>query len=177
MSILTLTTSEQRALAQQLHATDDARIYRRTLALLQLARGQPIVEVARTLQVGRRSVARWLANYRKARKPQSLCDRPGRGRPRLLSADDRTFLDQCLSTTPAGWGYPVARWTVPLLQAHLLTQGRRTCSSDTLRRYLDELDWVWKRPRYMLEPDPEREKKTPYPNSPQASGASYPRAL
>jgi hypothetical protein len=32
------------------------------------------------------------------------------------------------------------------------------CADDTLRRYLDELDESWKRPRYVLEPDPEREK-------------------
>jgi len=32
-------------------------------------------------------------------------------------------------------------------------------SSDTIRRRLHELDYVWKRPRYVLALDPEREKK------------------
>ena len=177
MSILTLTQLQQRALAQQLHATADARVYRRTLALLQVAHGRPVVEVAGLLRVGRRSVQRWLAAYRQARRPQSLADRPGRGRPLLFSAEDLAFLEHSLRHTPRHWGYLPGRWTIPLLQQHLAGRGLPACSSDTLRRYLDAHDWVWKRPRYVLEPDPEKEKKKPHPSSAQTHRAAHPRAF
>ena len=53
--------------------------------------------------------------------------------------------------------------TVPLLQAHLQRCGGRRLSEDTIRRQLDRLGYVWKRFRYVLPPDPEREKKTRHP--------------
>jgi transposase len=37
----------------------------------------------------------------------------------------------------------------------------QTYSRSTLWRALRSLDDIWKRPRYVLAPDPEREKKTP----------------
>jgi transposase len=177
MSILRLSVAARQALEYQLRATHDARVYRRTLAILQIADGRPCQVVAQELHVSPRSVQLWLVTYRHTRQPQSLVDRPGRGRPRLFSAEDLAILEQCLTHAPPHWGYPARGWTVPLLQQHLLGCGLPACSPDTLRRCLDACDSVWKRPRYVLEPDPEKEKKTPHPSSTQADRAAHPRAF
>jgi hypothetical protein len=60
------------------------------------------------------------------------------------------------------FGHLATGWTVPLLQ-QVLAQGRPepALSEDTIRRRLHERGYVWKRFRYVLSPDPQREKKTP----------------
>jgi transposase len=47
-----------------------------------------------------------------------------------------------------------------LLRDILATRIGMHVSDATLRRALHRLDHAWKRPRYVLQPDPEREKKT-----------------
>ena len=54
-------------------------------------------------------------------------------------------------------------WTVPLLRAYFHDQADCWLSEDTIRRQLQRLGYVWKRYRYVLPPDPEREKKTRHP--------------
>jgi hypothetical protein len=74
-------------------------------------------------------------------------------------------------------GYVGTGWTVPLLQQWLADErpGPRL-SAATLRRRLRERDYVWKRFRYVLRPDPQREKKTPHPPPNSGLGPPY-RAL
>ena len=73
-----------------------------------------------------------------------------------------------LARCPKDFGYVATGWTVPLLQ-QVLAQGRPepVLSADTIRRGLHERGYVWKRFRYVLTADPQREKKTPVvpPNS------------
>jgi transposase len=61
MDSLILTPWQRRHLERQLKTTPDARLYRRTLAVLEVDRGKPIAEVARTLGVTPRSVYSWIA--------------------------------------------------------------------------------------------------------------------
>jgi transposase len=177
MSDLRLHRQERRALEQQLHCTHDARVYRRAMALLQVADGEPVGEVAEGLHTTRRSVHRWLAAYRALPTPQALADRPGRGRPRRFTAEDLAVVEECLKEPPSALGYWANDWTVPLLSEHLNRQGLPSCSPRTLYRQLDALDEAWKRPRHVLPPDPEKEKKTPDPNQTHASAAPLYRAV
>jgi hypothetical protein len=75
-----------------------------------------------------------------------------------------------LAVSPRELGYVSANWTVPLVQEVLQVCSSKRFSDDTIRRELREMDYAWKRPRYVLVPDPEREKKTS--NSPQNQGSS-----
>jgi hypothetical protein len=56
-------------------------------------------------------------------------------------------------------GYFAVNWTVPLLRDPLVMCTSQRFSDHTIRRGLRQLNYVWKRPRYVLAPDPEREKK------------------
>src|SRR3954454_1727874 len=173
MDTLTLTFWQRRRLEGQLRSTHDARVYRRTLALLEVASGQPVASVAERLRVTPRAVYHWLAAYAADPDPAVLADGERCGRPPLLSGPQRHLLQDLLAGSPQALGYPDTVWTVALLQQHLRQHTGLRPSADTLRRELQRLRYSWKRPRYRLEPDPEaRGKKETYPQAYQALATS-----
>jgi transposase len=163
MSELKLTRWQRLRLQRQLKRTQDARVYRRTLAILDYDRGAPVSGVARRLGVTRQSVYNWIAAYVQAPEPQALAGGSRSGRPSLWAEDVRAVFQALLEQTPDQLGYFAVNWTVPLFQDALAEHTGRRPSDDTIRRELDRLGYVWKRSRYVLGPDPEREKKTPHP--------------
>lgn len=158
--MIRLSPNERWRLEEQLQRTADARQCRRVWGLLELADGQDAREVAEALDIDRRTLQRWQQVYELDRHPASLIDRPGRGRKPLLEPEDRSLVETLLSESPQALGYRATQWTVPLLRQHLCCCGLPSCSKSTLRRELHALGLVWKRPRYVLSPDPEKEKKT-----------------
>jgi transposase len=173
MDTQTLTFWQQRHLEQQLRSAPDARVFRRTLAILEVAAGEPVPAVARLLRVSPRAVYHWLAAYAADRSPASLVDADRPGRPTLLSDWERALLRELLAGSPQDHGYPATVWTVPLLQQHLLQHAGLRLSEDTIRREIHRLNYSWKRPRYRLQPDPEAGgKKAAYPQPSEAAAAS-----
>jgi transposase len=173
MGTLLLTTWQRRRLERQLRGTHDARVYRRTLAVLEVAHGEPVSAVARRLRVTPRVVYYWVEAYARGHDPDALRDRGRSGRPRLLAREDRAQLLELLRQSPPDLGYFATEWTVPLLQGHLARRTGRRLSEDTLRRELHRLDYSWKRPRYALDPDPAlRGKKEAHPPADQAVAAA-----
>jgi transposase len=172
-----LTAAQRRRLERELARTRDAALFRRTLALLEVDAGCPIGEVAQRLRVDRRSVQRWIARYRRQTDFETLRHQPGQGRPRRWDPALEARLELALSQRPLDFGYVGTGWTVPLLQQWLADDkpGQRL-SAATIRRRLRERDYAWKRFRYVLNPDPQREKKTPDPPSDSGLGAAH-RAL
>jgi transposase len=158
----TVTEGQRHRLEQQLRRTADARVYRRTLALLEVSQGIPIAEVARTLGVSRQSVYNWLENYGRTHDPAALQEAVHPGRPKLWTTDLELLLHSLMTMSPDQRGYFATNWTVPLLQEELKHCGGAQVSDDTIRRELSRLGYVWKRSRYVLQPDPEEEKKTPH---------------
>jgi transposase len=102
----------------------------------------------------------WVEGYAQRHDATDLRleDRPGR--PTLWTEEARALLQQLLASTPTDRGYYAVNWTVPLLQEELRHGTGNRFSDDTIRRELRRLGYVWKRPRYLLDPDPELEKKT-----------------
>jgi transposase len=152
---LALTYWQRRHLERQPRSTRDARVYRRTLAVLEVARGDPVAAVARRLRVTPRAVYHWVATYGRDHAPDALADRDRPGRPRLPTPSDRERLRDLLGRSPQEVGYFAARWAVPSLREHLTRRTGRPLSDDTLRRELQRLRYTWKRSRYTLDPDPE----------------------
>src|SRR5207253_4053474 len=109
--------------------------------------------------VTRQTVHNWLDAYRRWPDPRTLADAPRAGRPSVWTADLRQLLRLALRRRPGDWGYPALHWTAPLLLGFLATQGGTDLSDASLRRELHALHYVWKRFRYVLDPDPERAKK------------------
>jgi transposase len=155
MSQLNLTSGQRRRLQRQLGETQDVSLYRRTLAVLEFEHGRSAADIARMLGMTRQSVSNWVAAYRRACDPSALEDHPGRGRLPLLDEEDDHLLQALLARSPQDLGYPHNNWTVPLLQEVLQHALGYLVSDDTIRRVLHRLHYVFKRPRYVLEPDPE----------------------
>ena len=158
-----LTPSQRRRVSARLRATDDARYGRRLLAILALDEGDPVSDVAERLGVTRQTVYNWARAFEAGGGATALEDRYGGGRPSLWTAELEALLLAALQQRPDQLGYPGPNWTIPLLQEHLQRCGGQRLSDDTIRRQMRRLDYVWKRSRYVLPPDPEREKKTRHP--------------
>lgn len=172
MSRSSLTSAQRRRLRRQLHHTHDARLYRRTLAILEVSRGQPVAQVAQSLGVTQRSIYYWIERYRETSVPTALVDIERSGRPSLWTEDLMVLLRTLLvDHTPDQLGYSAVEWTATLLQEHLEHCAGQRLSETTIRRGLHGLGYVWKRSRYVLAPDPELEKKTPHPPSNPGSAA------
>jgi transposase len=175
MDPMHLTFGQRRRLHHQLKATHDARLYRRTLAVLEVSRGRPVPEIARALGVNPRRVYYWVEAYTQAQDPTALRDRDRSGRPSRWTEEHRDLLRELFQRSPQELGSYAVDWTVPLRQEHLEHQSGQWLSDDTIRRELQRQGYVWKRSRYVLDPDPEREKKTPYPQaSPPLAAAQCP---
>jgi transposase len=160
MSRLKLKHGQRRRLRRQLKSTSDARTYRRTLAVLELDRGRSAADIAAMLGVSRQSVHNWAAAFVREPDPSTLRDQDRSGRPALLAEQTDDLLPSLMGQSPQDLGYPHTDWTVPLLQQELEKDLGLRPSDETVRRGLRRLGYVWKRPRYVLDPDPEREKKT-----------------
>ena len=158
MSRLNLTTWQRRRLRRELTETLRLRFHRRALALLEFDRGKPVADIARMLRVSRQSVYNWIGAYCDAHDPADLVDAAQVGRPRLLDEDGAVLLRLLLDFSPQDFGYFATNWTVPLLQEHLQHTTGQHLLDDTIRRGLHRLGYEWKRPGYVLAPDPEREK-------------------
>src|SRR6476661_6583507 len=156
-----LSAGGRRQLVALLRRTSDVRQYRRTLAILEFGSGKTVAEIAHMLQTSRQSVYNWIEHFRCTRTTHGLVDAPRSGRPPCWGEEAEALLQNLLQGSPQLQGYWATQWTVPLLQEQLRhCLGEQYCGR-TVRRSLHRLGYVWKRARYVLMPDPEREKKTP----------------
>jgi transposase len=172
-----LKAHQRRQLHHQLQAAREARLYRWTLAMVEVAQGRPIAHIARSLGVSRRSLYHWRQRYTTQHDPAALGDRKGRGHPSVWTPRLRAVLEQNLAQKPDQYGYHASEWTVPVLIEHLATQSGQRVSDSTVRRQLRCMGYVWKRPRYVLQSDPAREKKARHSAAACATGAAPHRAL
>jgi transposase len=171
-----LTASQRRQISSQLRATDDASYGRRLLAILALDEGEPVAEVAERLGVARQTVYNWARAFEAGGGATALEDHYCGGRPTVWTEELEAALLAALRQRPDQLGYPGPNWTIPLLRDHLERCGGRRLSDDTIRRRLRRLDYLWKRPRYVVPPDPEREKKTRHSTAAEEPAAAE-RAL
>lgn len=155
-----LTPSQRRRLEEQLRATEDAGVFRRTLAVLEAAGGRPVSEIARLLRTSPPSVYHWLERFRSTLDPGCLRDHRGGNHPTLWTDELQALLAASLEEPPDHFGYQAVEWTAPLLREHLSRGGGTRPSLRSVRRQLHQQGYVWKRPRYVLDPDPDAEKKT-----------------
>ena len=132
MSRLNLTSWQRRRLRRQLAETRDARLFRRTLAVLEFDHGRSAADIARMLGVTRQSVYKWIEAYTQDHDPAPLEDEGGRGRHPLLDEDQEHLLEALLAVPPRDLGCPHASWTVPLLQEVLEIATELRVSEDTL---------------------------------------------
>jgi transposase len=160
MKAIELNDRDRAALEHAASMTYDARILRHCLMVLWSASGAEVTEISTLLSVTRRDVFLWLERFRVGGVSALLSmERNSGGRPGVLDEETEDWLEALLSHRPDHLGYRAPSWSVPLLRAHLARWLGEEPSAITIRRCLHRLGYAWKRPRYVLDPDPNRDQK------------------
>ena len=154
-TIIDLSCSEQERLLFELRR---AR-YGYWLALhiiLLCAAGFTPTQIAAVLFCSRSSVYRAVRAYR-AGSLLGLVDADPALRARSLTPALRRSLLALLKRAPSAYGWCRTRWSCASLAAQMQVQRGVAVSAATLRRWLHQLGWVWKRAKLVArDDDPER---------------------
>lgn len=123
------------------YSTSDMR-YR---AVLAVASGQPLVQVAQAYGVNRTTLFRWTLRF-SANGRTGLERQPGSGRPRLLAAFDMEALNDIVLEPASHFGYETDLWTVSRLRQVIREHHGLTVSHDTVWRRLREAGFTFQKP-------------------------------
>ncbi len=154
---IALTPDERNTLLDSYRAAPDPQLRLRAHLILLLADGYPWATIAAVLYCSTATIARWSRRFAGGRV-EALLGRP-RGRPRRLAAHWAAVVAAWVtSLTPRAFGFLRSRWCCAVLALALWQQYRVAVSRETVRRWLHGHDFVWRRPRPVLErQDPQRE--------------------
>jgi transposase len=157
---LGFTGHDRRRLTKALHRAQEAKVYQRVQAVLLIAQGYSVAEVARIIGSQQRSVYYWMRRYLDHHRVTDLYDASRAGRPRTAAQITKTRILRELARDPLKLGYSTTIWTVALLASHLSRHYHSQITPRTLRRRMKEVGLRWKRPRYVYATkDPHRAQK------------------
>jgi putative transposase len=157
-TIIDLPCSEQEQLLFELRRARYS--YWRALHIILLcAAGYTPTQIAAVLFCSRASVYRTVKAYR-AGALVGLVDADQPHRAGSLTPSVRRSLLALLKRVPSAYGWCRTRWSCATLAAQMQVQRRVQVSAATLRRWLHQLGWVWKRAKLVArDDDPERISK------------------
>jgi transposase len=122
----------------------DPSVRLRAHIILLLADGHPWSVIENMLFCSSRTIDRWRERF-EAGGIDALLGRAAGLKPRW-SGDAETVLREALEHAPDQLGYLAVNWTVPLLREHIGKGWGQRPSDLQVRRELERLDYVWKRP-------------------------------
>src|SRR5439155_18311051 len=102
---------DRQRLARAFARATDLRFFRRLQAVLLVARGLPVPEVARITGAKPDAVYRWLRLYLRAHEPDCLRDAPRAGRPRAAGRITDARIAREFRRDPLRLGYNTTGWT------------------------------------------------------------------
>ena len=130
----------------------------RAQALLWLAEGEPVEQVAELLQVSRQTVYNWVERFRQREGLDlraRLLDAPRPGRPPTALGIIDPVIEAVIDQDPRELGYHSTVWTATLLLQHLKQVHGIEVSRKSIGLALTRLGIRWKRPRHQLALRPE----------------------
>ena len=135
-------------------------MYQRIQAVLLIARGYSVDDVARITGSLRRLIYHWIQRYLRRHRVDDLDDASRTGRPRVAPKITKARILRELARDPLKLGYNTTVWTTALLARQLSRRYDTQITARTLRRRMKELGLRWKRPRYVhATKDPHRVQK------------------
>jgi transposase len=158
MALLSLSQRQRGELEQLVSHTPLAKERCRAQALLWIAEGADVGEVAELLQVSRQTIYNWLRRFQERAKLDlraRLLDAPRLGRPRAANGTIDERVAAVIDDDPRKFGYHATVWTAPLLSRYLHDHHGIDVSDRTVGRAIDRLGISWKRPRHELDLRPE----------------------
>jgi transposase len=153
MALLSLTDRLRAELEDLVSRTPLAKERCRAQALLWIAEGSDVREVAELLHVSRQTLYNWLSRFQERAKLDlraRLLDAPRLGRPRAASGTIDELIAAVIDGDPRRLGYHATVWTAPLLCRYLQDRHGIEVSDRTVGRAIDRLGIRWKRPRHEL---------------------------
>jgi transposase len=158
MALLSLSDRQRGELEELVSHTPLAKERCRAQALLWIAAGADVGEVAELPQVTRQTIYNWLSRFQERAKLDlraRLLDAPRLGRPRAASGTSDERVAAVIDGDPRQFGYHATVWTAPLLSRYLHDRHGIDVSDRTVGRAIDRLGISWKRPRHELALRPE----------------------
>lgn len=157
MMSFTLTIRQRATLEDLVSHTPRAKPHYRAQALLWLAEGKTVEEVATLLWVTRQTVYNWVHRFeeRGGVVETRLSDAPRPGRPPRGRGELDILIAAVIDQDPRPLGYNATTWTAPLLVCFLEEHHQLAVSRKTVSRALQRLRLRWKRPRHELALRPE----------------------
>jgi transposase len=147
-------TNRQRAeLEGAILRSPEGRECCRAQALLWLAEGWTVEEIADLLHISRQTIYNWVHRFQQRADldlPDRLGDAPRPGRPRAGDGVLDRLIAEVIGSDPRALGYRATVWTAPLLSRFLREHHRINASDRTVSRAISRLDIRWKRPRHQL---------------------------
>lgn len=153
MALLVLGDRRRDELEEIILHTPSAKERCRAQALLWLAEGVGVEEVAELLHVSRQTVYNWVSRFQERDDlgvRARLLDAPRPGRPPTAGGLIDRLIACVIDGDPRVLGYHSTIWTAPLLQCDLRDDHEIEVSDRTVGRVLDRLRLRWKRPRHEL---------------------------
>jgi transposase len=156
-TILEIAADEQAAMLQELRAARYGYLLALHILLL-CAQGRTPSEIASFLFCSRSSIYRVVAAYRRGARWLAEAEVESET-PRGISSLKRSVL-AIIKRAPSAFGWCRTRWSCATLAVELRTRRGVRVSRETIRRWLHELGYSWKRARHSArDSDPERVAK------------------
>ena len=145
-----LSSAERAQLEHDYRYGPDRLVSQRSHIVLLATELDTQIEVARVVHCSTATVSETLARYQAGgrsalRRRRSL--RPGSARRTLAW---QQALAEAMEQGPAACGVPRPTWTAPLLASYLTEQTGITVGERTVRRGLESLDYVCRRPTWIV---------------------------
>jgi transposase len=153
MALLSLGDRLRHELEEIVCHTPSAKERCRAQALLWLAEGSGVEEVAELLHVSRQTVYNWVGRFQERDDlgvRARLLDAPRPGRPPTAGGLVDRLIACAIDGDPRVLGYHSTIWTAPLLRCYLWDYHEIEVSERTVGRAIDRLRMRWKRPRHEL---------------------------
>jgi transposase len=153
MRLFVPSVKEREILEELSKAAADAKTLRRAQALLWLAEGEPVQEVAERLQVSRQSIYNWMMRFQTRADlvpARRLADGARSGRPRTVQGIIDPLIEAVIEEDPRELGYQATVWTAGLLRHYLQAEYQLAVGRRSVGAAIARLRLRWKRPRHHL---------------------------
>lgn len=145
----TLTTEQLQIIETAIKTHPNLRVRQRAQMIRLLHLGYKPQEVGDLLSVSGTLVYMWHARWREEGLA-GLENKPKPGRPKAGGAEYKQKLEEIIETEPHTLGYGFNVWTVKRLLAHMEKETGVRVHENTLRNRLEELGYVFRRPKHDL---------------------------
>jgi len=145
----TLTTEQLQNVVAAIKSHPDLRVRQRAQMIRLLHLGHKAQEVGDLLSVTGALVYYWHARWRESGL-DGLSSKPRPGCPKVGGDEYRQRLEELIEAEPKTFDYGFNVWTTKRLLTHMEKETGIRVHENTMRNMLNELDYVFRRPKHDL---------------------------